>query len=109
MRARSSICTAFGQIAKNCGSCHVERYQTYTETYHGQVHSLGYAYTAHCFDCHGSHNIQMVADPTSTVHRNNRLQTCQKCHANAIASREHAGQIGGLEVEREDSHDTRSL
>ena len=73
------------QIAKNCGSCHVERYQSYTETYHGQIHSLGYAYTAHCFDCHGSHNIQMVADPTSTVHKNNRLKTCQTCHANATA------------------------
>ena len=47
-------------------------------TYHGQVNTLGFAYTAKCFDCHGSHAIKRVNDPASSVHPNNRLQTCQK-------------------------------
>jgi cytochrome b subunit of formate dehydrogenase len=72
-------------ITKNCGGCHHESFQSYTHTYHGQVHTLGYAYTAKCFDCHGSHTIQRVANPNSSVHRDNRLQTCQKCHQNATA------------------------
>ena len=72
-------------IAANCGSCHVENYQSYTGTYHGKVNVLGYAYTAKCFDCHGSHAIQRVDHPASTVHPDNRLGTCQKCHANATA------------------------
>ncbi|MGE0467665.1 MAG: cytochrome C [Steroidobacteraceae bacterium] len=72
-------------ITKNCGNCHQDSLKSYTQTYHGQVNTLGYAYTAKCFDCHGSHEVQRVADPSSTVHPDNRLQTCQKCHAGATA------------------------
>lgn len=72
-------------ITKNCGNCHKEQLKTYMGTYHGQVNTLGYAYTAKCFDCHGNHTIQRVADKTSTVHKSNRLKTCQKCHDNASA------------------------
>lgn len=72
-------------ITKNCGSCHQEQLQTYLSTYHGQVESLGYAYTAKCFDCHGYHTIQLVDDPASTVYPTNRLVTCRKCHTTATA------------------------
>jgi cytochrome b subunit of formate dehydrogenase len=72
-------------ITKNCGNCHTDSLESYTQTYHGQVASLGYAYTAKCFDCHGSHTIQRVSDPASLVHPDNRLQTCQKCHQDATA------------------------
>ncbi len=70
-------------ITKNCGSCHQEQLQTYLATYHGQVNTLGYAYTAKCFDCHGNHTIQRVNDPRSTMYPANRVATCRKCHANA--------------------------
>jgi len=70
-------------IVKNCGNCHQDSFRTYTATYHGQVQTLGYAYTAKCFDCHGSHTIQRVKDPGSRVHAENRLKTCQQCHQGA--------------------------
>ncbi len=70
-------------ITTNCGGCHAERLKTYTKTYHGQVNTLGYAYTAKCFDCHGSHSIQPSGDPKSKLHQNNRLKTCQQCHEGA--------------------------
>ena len=70
-------------ITKNCGNCHSESLKSYTETYHGQVNKLGYAHTAKCFDCHGSHGIQRTNDPASSVHPDNRLKTCQKCHTEA--------------------------
>ena len=70
-------------ITQNCGNCHVESYRTYIQTYHGQVHRLGYAYTAKCSDCHSGHNAQRVSDPAARVHPNNRLATCQQCHKNA--------------------------
>ncbi len=70
-------------IVKNCGTCHAQSMKSYANTYHGQVSTLGYAYTATCFDCHGSHGIQRVSHPQSTVHQNKRLQTCQKCHKDA--------------------------
>jgi len=70
-------------IVQNCGNCHTESLKTYTGTYHGQVGTLGFAYTAKCYDCHGSHEIKKVADTNSTVHPENRLNTCQKCHKDA--------------------------
>jgi cytochrome b subunit of formate dehydrogenase len=70
-------------ITRNCGNCHVDSYKSYVQTYHGQVHTLGYAHTAKCFDCHDNHGIQRVSNPASTVHPNNRLKTCQKCHQDA--------------------------
>jgi cytochrome c551/c552/cytochrome b subunit of formate dehydrogenase len=72
-------------ITKNCGNCHAESFKSYTQTYHGQVHKLGYGYTAKCFDCHGGHAVQRVADPASRVHPANRLDTCRRCHENASA------------------------
>ena len=70
-------------VMKNCGGCHQQKFKSYRETYHGQVTTLGYAHTAKCFDCHGSHEIKRVSDPASTVHPNNRLETCQQCHVGA--------------------------
>ena len=72
-------------ITQNCGGCHQENLKSYLETYHGQVEKLGYAYTAKCFNCHGSHGIQRVDDPGSKVSPANRLQTCRQCHADATA------------------------
>ncbi len=70
-------------ITQSCGTCHEESLKSYISTYHGQINRLGYAHTAKCFDCHGSHTIQRAADPQSNVHPDNRLQTCQTCHAGA--------------------------
>jgi cytochrome b subunit of formate dehydrogenase len=72
-------------ILQNCGTCHEANLRSYLQTYHGQVATLGYAYTAKCFDCHGSHGIVRVSDPTSTVYPSNRLATCRKCHKDATA------------------------
>jgi cytochrome b subunit of formate dehydrogenase len=72
-------------ITKNCGKCHVENLKTYLGTYHGQITQLGYGYTAKCFDCHGSHGIKQVDDPSSTVFPANRVKTCQQCHKGATA------------------------
>ncbi|GAB4396367.1 MAG: cytochrome c3 family protein [Rhodoferax sp.] len=78
----SSSDTPFVQaITDRCGSCHKENLKTYMGTYHGQITTLGYTYTAKCFDCHGSHKIAKTDDPKSTVHPNNLLKTCQTCHS----------------------------
>jgi cytochrome b subunit of formate dehydrogenase len=73
-------------ITHNCGNCHQDQLRTYTQTYHGQVNQLGFAYTAKCFDCHGNHGIQRVSDPQSMVNPANRVKTCQQCHADAPAN-----------------------
>lgn len=67
-------------VTKVCGGCHKENLKSYADTYHGQVNTLGYAYTAKCYDCHGSHGILGVKDTESKIHPNNRLKTCKQCH-----------------------------
>jgi len=71
------------KLVENCGGCHKEEYQSYFETYHGQVERLGYTYTAKCFDCHNPHKVQSASNPESQTHIKNRVQTCKKCHKNA--------------------------
>jgi uncharacterized protein with PIN domain len=70
-------------IMQKCGRCHGEIAKTYFDTYHGKVSQLGYTKTAKCYDCHGAHDIQRVADPRSHLSRENVAQTCQKCHPGA--------------------------
>jgi len=67
-------------ISATCGSCHEANLASYKATYHGQISTLGYSYTAKCYNCHGSHDILRVDDPESRVHPDNRLKTCQGCH-----------------------------
>ena len=67
-------------VTSNCGGCHEEQFKTYKDTFHGRITTLGYAYTAKCFDCHGSHEIKRVDDSASMVSAENRIETCQKCH-----------------------------
>ena len=71
------------EITQSCGNCHKESLDSYLNTYHGKVTTLGYGETAKCYDCHGSHQIQRVDDPASSVHADNRLETCQTCHEGA--------------------------
>lgn len=73
------------RITQNCGSCHQEEEKTYLASYHGQVNRLGYAHTAKCFDCHGSHQIEGQDEPDSMINPANRLETCRQCHADAPA------------------------
>src|ERR1035437_232009 len=67
-------------VSSNCGNCHVEKLETYKDTFHGQVSTLGYNFTAKCYNCHGSHEIQRVNDPKSMVYPANRMKTCHQCH-----------------------------
>ena len=66
-----------------CAECHPELFETYRETYHGQVTALGYAGVATCADCHGNHLILPAEEPGSTLSRENLQGTCRKCHPRA--------------------------
>lgn len=70
-------------IMSTCGKCHEKIAETYFDTYHGKVSRLGYTKTAKCYDCHGAHDIQKVADPRSHLSRANVVNTCRKCHSDA--------------------------
>ena len=74
------------QVINECGNCHADYLSSYRDTFHGQVTALGYSRMATCASCHGSHEILPASNPASTVSPQNRLGTCQKCHAGATAN-----------------------
>ncbi len=74
------------QTSATCGSCHQNRYATYLDTFHAQVSAIGYVEAAHCWNCHGNHDILPPSDPKSSVNPANLLHTCQQCHPDANAS-----------------------
>lgn len=71
------------EVTHQCGICHEELSETYTETIHGKAYTLGYLKSAKCSDCHGSHDVKRMNDPDSHVGFNRVVETCQKCHADA--------------------------
>ncbi len=69
--------------ANLCGSCHKDYYRTFRDTFHGKLTSLGEVTGAKCHDCHSAHSIFPERDIRSTVHRQNLLHTCRRCHSDA--------------------------
>jgi hypothetical protein len=86
------------QIYTTCGSCHasasiVEKYgiksdkfQTFESSYHGIANQFGEMKAANCASCHGVHDIRPQNDPMSSIHPDNIVKTCGKCHPDANAN-----------------------
>ncbi len=72
-------------VVDECAACHEDLYETYLDTYHGKVTTLG-GLAAKCSDCHSPHGNLPADDPASTVHADNIVQTCRQCHDQASAS-----------------------
>lgn len=68
------------RIIKTCSGCHGKRGSTYRGTYHGRITEMGFGGVASCDECHTAHNILPTSDPLSSLHDDNRVQTCAKCH-----------------------------
>lgn len=73
-------------VINECGTCHEDFLKTYRDTFHGKVTELGYTRVATCASCHGAHDVRPASDPASPVSPENRLATCQKCHAGVNAN-----------------------
>ena len=80
-------------IINECGDCHdkpipgskspTTLYETYRQSYHGQVTNLGFARGARCSDCHGAHDVTRANDPVGRLAGFNRVETCRQCHPKA--------------------------
>jgi hypothetical protein len=73
-------------VINECGNCHTDYLKTYRDTFHGQVTALGFTRMATCASCHGAHEVLPASNPASMVSAQNRVKTCQKCHAGASAN-----------------------
>lgn len=75
-----------------CSRCHdserlntrynlpADRVRTFFDSYHGLASQYGSTLAANCASCHGYHKILPSTDPGSTIHKNNLVATCGKCH-----------------------------
>ena len=81
--------------AQVCSPCHSsvslsakyglrsDRFQTFTDSYHGLAIRGGSIEVANCTSCHGNHAIKAASDPTSSVNKANLVVTCGRCHPGA--------------------------
>lgn len=68
------------QIA-DCSTCHSEEGKEHSESIHGLSLIQGINEAAHCWDCHGGHNVLSANDPLSKVYPMNLPKTCADCHS----------------------------
>ena len=73
----------------DCSGCHDKEAKDYASSIHGVSHAMGASGAANCWDCHGSHDILPVKDPSSPVFKLNLPETCAKCHNNPDLTREY--------------------
>ena len=66
--------------ADNCGGCHEEYLTTFRDGFHGKANDLGFVSGATCADCHTPHSNVAADDPLSSVHPDNLVATCSRCH-----------------------------
>lgn len=78
-----------------CSRCHgserintkyhlpADRVRTFFDSYHGLAAQYGLTVAANCGSCHGYHKVLPSSDPASTIHKNNLVETCGKCHPGA--------------------------
>ena len=71
---------------ETCGGCHEAYLGTFRDSFHGQASDLGLAAGANCSDCHTPHANLPKDDPRSSVHPDNVVETCAKCHDDISAS-----------------------
>lgn len=74
------------QMISNCSKCHETHAPSYRDTFHGQATALDFKVAATCADCHTPHKNLPASDLLSSVHPDNLVQTCSKCHTNANAN-----------------------
>lgn len=77
-------------------------FQTFTDSYHGLAVRGGAVDVVNCASCHGDHAIKSQYDPTSSVHRDNLVQTCGQCHPGAN-TRFTVGAVHASESDRDSS------
>ncbi len=77
-----SPCHSSLQLSEKYGIAS-DRFETFSDSYHGLAIRGGSVRVANCGSCHGDHDIRAAGDPSSTVNKANLAATCGKCHPGA--------------------------
>jgi cytochrome b subunit of formate dehydrogenase len=75
-------------IPDTCGKCHAEIRRKFAGSIHGAALAKGNFEAPSCADCHGEHDIEAPASPTSAVYAGTiGKTTCPQCHASVRLAR----------------------
>ncbi len=77
-----SPCHASVRLTQKYGLA-ADRFQSFSDSYHGLAGKAGSVEVANCASCHGVHDIKPSSDPTSRINRKNLVNTCGTCHPGA--------------------------
>ena len=77
-----SPCHASVKLVRKYGLA-TDRFQSYSDSYHGLAGKAGDVEVANCASCHGIHDIKPSSDPSSRISKENLVKTCGTCHPGA--------------------------
>ncbi len=68
-----------------CGKsrCHSDKYENYSDYYHGRAYKTKSLDSPACWDCHDYHLVLPRSSPSSTISKKNLAKTCARCHPDA--------------------------
>ena len=80
------ICTTCHSPVKITESSGIgDRFQNFSDSFHGLMSQAGLVEASNCASCHDSHDIKLSSDPSSPVHKVNLGTTCGNCHPAAAS------------------------
>ncbi len=65
---------------KVCGQCHMDRYKSYNDYYHGRAYKTKEVDAPTCWDCHNNHDVFRKEEMRSSITEENLSKTCGRCH-----------------------------
>lgn len=63
-----------------CADCHEDRWDNYSDSYHGAAYKEGALDAPACWGCHPAHSAQPSSDPESSTNETKLAATCAGCH-----------------------------
>ena len=84
------------EVNQSCNKCHVEIFETTTDSGHTRIMQEGNRYAPVCSDCHSGHDIDLVT-------RQGISEICKKCHLAEYSS--YKGSVHGSALEAESNPD----
>lgn len=71
---------------KVCGQCHMDRFKSFNDYYHGRAYKTKEVDAPTCWTCHNNHDIFRQDEMRSTITDNNLPATCGRCHPDPTIS-----------------------
>ncbi|MRS12789.1 MAG: hypothetical protein EG823_06930 [Actinobacteria bacterium] len=79
-----------------CARCHEDRWENYSDPYHGAAYKMGALDAPACWDCHPAHSTQPSDDPVSSTNDAKVASTCAGDASTGIGCHQHKDATEGF-------------